>query len=206
VITEGAFVPHTPDPTLSGTTIVYGVRLDYFGKMSKKDQRRLIDANPQANKKAPVFYVGQTSLEAWQRYENHLNSYKAGRGWVKKYGQHLIRLDEWRPDFGVALPEQTIKAARQLARRSKADPLKREQSIAELLRVHGYGDSAGVRSVQRGSGGVNHFAKGASVYGRHWWPVPDDRHLMADNRANTTAPNVMARSGWAACRSQAWPG
>jgi len=77
-----------PDPELSGTTIVYAVRLDYFGKMSKKDQQRLIDANPQANKKAPVFYVGQTSLEAWQRYENHRNGYKAGRGWVKKSGFH----------------------------------------------------------------------------------------------------------------------
>ena len=138
VVTEEAFVPHTPDPELSGTAIVYAGRLDYFGKMSKKDQQRLIDANPQADKKAPVFYVGQTSLEAWQRYENHRNGYKAGHGWVKKYGQHLIRVDEWKPDFGVALPEQTIKAAWQLARRSKADPLKREQSIAELLRAQGY--------------------------------------------------------------------
>jgi hypothetical protein len=138
VATGEAFVPHTPDSELSGTAIVYAVRLDFFGKMSKKDRQRLIDANPQANKKAPVFYVGQTSLEAWQRYENHRNGYKAGHGWVKKYGQHLIRVDEWKPDFGVALPEQTIKAAWQLARRSKADPRKREQSIAELLRAQGY--------------------------------------------------------------------
>ncbi len=63
MVTEEAFVPHTPDPELSGTAIVY---------------------------------------------------------------------------FGVALPEQTIKAVWQLARRSKADPLKREQSIAELLRAQGY--------------------------------------------------------------------
>ena len=41
--------------------------------MSKGDQKRLVEANPQANKKAPVFYVGQTTLHAWQRYENHRN-------------------------------------------------------------------------------------------------------------------------------------
>ncbi len=35
VVTEEAFVPHTPDRELSGTAIVYAVRLDYFGKMSK---------------------------------------------------------------------------------------------------------------------------------------------------------------------------
>ena len=136
--TEEAFVPHTPDPELWGTAIVYAVRLDYFGKMSKKDQQRLIDANPQADKKAPVFYVGQTSLEAWQRYENHRNGHKAGHGWVKKYGQHLIRVDEWKQDFGVALPEQTIKAAWQLARRSKVDHIEREKAVAELLRAQGY--------------------------------------------------------------------
>ena len=137
VDTEGAFVPHKPDPALWGTTILYAVRLDYFGKLSKKDQKRLIEANPQANKKAPVFYVGQTTLEAWQRYENHRNSHWASK-WVKKYGQHLIRVDEWEPDFGVALPKKTIKAAWELARRSKADPLQREKAVAELLRAQGY--------------------------------------------------------------------
>ena len=45
MVTDEAFVPHTPDPELWGTAIVYAVRLDYFGKMSKKDQQRLIDAN-----------------------------------------------------------------------------------------------------------------------------------------------------------------
>ena len=137
VDTEGAFVPHKPDPELRGTTIVYAVRLDYFGKLSKKDQKRLIEANPQANKKAPVFYVGQTTLEAWQRYENHRNSHWASK-WVKKYGQHLIRVDEWKPDFGVALPKKSIKAAWELARRSDADPIEREKALSELLRAQGY--------------------------------------------------------------------
>jgi hypothetical protein len=135
---QGAFVRHEPDPALWGTTIVYAVRLDYFGKLSDGDQKRLIKANPQANKKAPVFYVGQTTLLAWQRYENHRNGDKAGHGWVKKYGRQLITVDEWEPDFGVALPKKTIKAAWELARRSKADPLEREKALAELLRAQGY--------------------------------------------------------------------
>lgn len=135
--TEGAFVPHKPDPKLYGTTILYAVRLDYFGKLSKKDQERLIAANPRANKKAPVFYVGQTTLQAWQRYENHRHGHKDSR-WVRKYGQHLIQVDEWEPDFAVSLPKKTIKAAWELARRSDADPVEREQALTELLRAQGY--------------------------------------------------------------------
>lgn len=130
---------HKPDPALNGTRIVYAVRLDDFDKLSKKDQERLVKLNPhQANKEAPIFYVGQTTLLAWQRYENHRNGDKAGNGWVKKYGQHLISVDEWEPDFGVALPKKTIKAAWELARRSKADPIEREKAVAELLRAQGY--------------------------------------------------------------------
>lgn len=83
-----AFVPHKPDPDLRGA-ILYVVRLDYFGKLSKRDQDRLIELNPQANKKASVFHVGQTVLLARQRFENHLNGCKASR-WVRKYGK-------WRP-------------------------------------------------------------------------------------------------------------
>lgn len=135
---EGAFAPHKPDPALNGTTIVCAVRLDYYGKISKGDQRRLVEANPQANTKAPIFDVGQTTLMAWQRYENHRNGDKAGDGWVKKYAQHLITVDEWEPDFGVALPKKALKAAWKLARRSKAEPLKREKVLAELLREQGY--------------------------------------------------------------------
>lgn len=134
---EGAFVPHKPDPALWGTAIVYAVRLDYFGKLSKGDQKRLVQDNPRASKKAPIFYVGQTTLHAWQRYENHLNEHWESK-WVRKYGQHLIVIDEWEPDFGVALPKKTIKAAWELARRSKADPLPREKAVAELLRAQGY--------------------------------------------------------------------
>ena len=137
VDTERAFVPYKPDPALQGTTILYAVRLDYFGKFSKKDQERLVEANPRAKTKAPVFYVGQTTLQAWERYENHRNDHKASR-WVKKYGQGLIRVDEWAPDFGVALPKKAIRAAWDLARRSKADPIEREKELAELLREQGY--------------------------------------------------------------------
>lgn len=52
VVLEESFVPHTPDPELWDTAIVYAVRLDYFGKMLKKDQQRLIEVNPRANKRA----------------------------------------------------------------------------------------------------------------------------------------------------------
>ena len=40
--------------------------------------------------------------------------------------------------LGVALPKKTIKAAWELARRSKADAIAREKAVAELLRAQGY--------------------------------------------------------------------
>jgi hypothetical protein len=130
------FVPHKPDPKVGGA-ILYVVRLDYFGKLLKRDQERLIELNPQANTKAPVFYVGQTALLAEKRYENHLNGYKASR-WVKKYGKTLIKVDEWKPDFGAALSEKDLRAAWQLARRSDADAVQREKDLTALLRKQGY--------------------------------------------------------------------
>lgn len=130
------FVPHKPDGKLGGA-ILYVVRLEYFGKLSKRDQNRLVELNPQANTKASVFYVGQTALLAEQRYENHLNGYKASR-WVKKYGKRLVRVDEWKPDFGVALSEKNLRAAWQLAMRSDTDPGQREKELTELLRAQGY--------------------------------------------------------------------
>ena len=133
---DQSFVPHKPDPELGGT-ILYVVRLDYFGKLTAGDQKKLIQLNPEAGKKAAVFYVGQTSLQADQRYENHRNGYKASR-WVKKYGQQLIDVEKWKPDFGVALPKKTIRAAWELAQRSSDDPLPREQALTELLRAQGY--------------------------------------------------------------------
>jgi hypothetical protein len=127
---------HTPDPGLRGA-ILYVVRLDAFGKLPKSRQAKLLELNPLARKRAPVFYVGQTRLEAWKRYENHLKGYRASR-WVEKHGQQLIKADEWKPDFGVALPEPAIRAAWGFARRSNGDPGKREQALTELLRAHGY--------------------------------------------------------------------
>lgn len=133
---QGAFVPHKPDPELGGA-ILYVVRLNYFGKLMRLDQERLIQLNPHAQKKAPVFYVGQTALMASQRYENHLNGYKSSR-WVRRYGQALIRVDEWKPDFGVAIPKKTIRTAWELARRSNDDPIEREKALTELLRAQGF--------------------------------------------------------------------
>ena len=127
---------HTPDPALVGS-ILYVVRLDYFGKLPKSKQAKLIELNPLARKKAPVFYVGQTRLEAWKRYENHLQGYRASR-WVEKHGKRLITVDTWKPDFGVALPESAVRAAFDLARRNRGEPGKREKALVELLRAHGY--------------------------------------------------------------------
>ena len=86
-----------PLDTRNRSLILYAVRLDYLDKLLKKDQRQLVEDNPQANKKVPVFYVGQTTLLAWQRYENHRNGHRDSK-WVRKYVQHLIRVDEWEPD------------------------------------------------------------------------------------------------------------
>ena len=133
---DKAFVPHKPEPGIRGA-ILYVVRLDYFGKLSKGDQDRLVELNPQANKKAPVFYVGQTALPAHLRYENHINGYKASR-WVKRFGISLIRVDEWKPDFGVALADKTLRASWRLGRRSDDDPLEREKALTELLRAQCY--------------------------------------------------------------------
>ena len=94
-----------PLDTRNRSLILYAVRLDYLDKLLKKDQRQLVEDNPQANKKVPVFYVGQTTLLAWQRYENHRNGHRDSK-WVRKYVQHLIRVDEWEQDFGVALPKK----------------------------------------------------------------------------------------------------
>ena len=127
---------HTPDATLRGT-ILYVVRLDYFGSFSAAKQAKLDELNPLARKKAPVFYVGQTRLPAWKRYENHLQGYRSSR-WVEKHGQQLIKVDEWKPDFGVAVSADTIKAAWRLARRSNGDPGKREKALTELLRAQGF--------------------------------------------------------------------
>jgi hypothetical protein len=127
---------HTPDAELRGS-ILYVVRLDDFGKLPKSRQAKLAELNPLAKNRAPVFYVGQTRLAAWKRYENHLKGYRASR-WVKNHGQQLIKVDEWKPDFGVVVSADTIKAAWSLARRNNGDPEKREKALTELLRTQGF--------------------------------------------------------------------
>jgi hypothetical protein len=134
--TPDAQTGHQPSAELKGS-ILYVVRLDYFGKLPKSRQAKLIELNPLAKKRAPVFYVGQTRLAAWKRYENHLKGYRASR-WVKNHGHQLIKVDAWKPDFGVALPEAAIRAAWGLARRSNGEPGKREAALTELLRAQGF--------------------------------------------------------------------
>jgi hypothetical protein len=136
VTPAAATTGHTPDARLRGT-ILYVVRLDYFGKLPKSKQAKLAELNPLARTKAPVFYVGQTRLEAWKRYENHLKGYRSSR-WVESHGQRLIKADAWKPDFGVALSEATIREAWRLARRGNGEPGKREKALTALLRAQGF--------------------------------------------------------------------
>jgi hypothetical protein len=69
------------------------------------DQKRLVQDNPQANKKAPIFYVGQTTLHAWQRYEDHLNEHWESK-WVRK-SLSLNVVFTFRTEFSGAYPART---------------------------------------------------------------------------------------------------
>ena len=127
---------HTPDPKLPGT-IVYAVRLEPFGKLPESWQKELVKTHPKARKKAPVIYVGQSRLEAQERYENHRNGHKASPA-VRRYGKQLIVLDKWEPGFPFPVPDGLAKAAYFLARRSQGNPTAREAAVAELLRDAGF--------------------------------------------------------------------
>lgn len=125
-----------PSKDLPGT-IVYAVLIVPFGKLPESKQRKLIAAHPLARKKAPVFYVGQSRLEAEDRYANHLAGYKSSRV-VEKYGRKLVVLDKWKPVFPVAVTSDLVKEIYFNARRSRGNPTTREAAVAELLRQAGF--------------------------------------------------------------------
>jgi hypothetical protein len=100
--------------------------------------KRAMKDNPQKITKKRVFYVGQTSRTALERYEQHKSGYKAGRKWVKNYGHFLVPLDEKYPNLGRGISESLAKEIYRLSRRSKADPTIREAKVAQLLRDQGF--------------------------------------------------------------------
>jgi hypothetical protein len=125
-----------PSKDLPGT-IVYAVLLVPFGKLPESKQRKQIAAHPLARKKAPVFYVGQSRLEAEDRYANHLAGYKSSRV-VEKYGRKLVVLDKWKPVFPVAISPKVVNAIYLKAQRNKGDAKAREAAVATLLRQAGF--------------------------------------------------------------------
>lgn len=125
-----------PSRDLTGT-IVYAVLLERLGKLPESRQRRLLGSHPMARKNARVFYVGQTRLEAKDRYANHLAGYRSSRV-VERYGRELVVLDKWRPVFPVAVTSDLVKEIYFNARRSRGNPTTREATVADLLRQAGY--------------------------------------------------------------------
>lgn len=131
----------TPEPNRPGSdtegTIVYAVLLESFGKLPASWQKRLIETHPDARRKAPVLYVGQTRLDAEARYANHRNGHKASSA-VRRFGKQLIVLDQWKPAFPFAISPRLVNAIYLLARRSNGKPTAREAAVASLLRDAGF--------------------------------------------------------------------
>jgi len=119
-------------------TIVYAVMLRPLVEFEPGHLKRVKKDNPQEITKLRVFYVGQTSRTAEQRYEQHKSGYKAGRKWVINYGKHLVPLDVPNPNLGRGISESLAKEIYRLSRRSKADPRIREAKVAQLLRDQGF--------------------------------------------------------------------
>ena len=119
-------------------SIVYAVMLDPLDKFTSAHKSRVLKDNSHKITKLRVFYVGQTSRTAQERYEQHQSGYKAGRKWIINYGKHLVPLDEPNPNLGRGISESLAKEIYRLSRRSKADPRIRESKVAQLLRDQGF--------------------------------------------------------------------
>ena len=128
---------NTDTPRNSGS-IVYAVMLRPLDEFEPGHLKRVKKDNPQEITKLRVFYVGQTSRTAHERYEQHLAGYKAGRKWVQKYNQRLVPLDEKYPDLGSRISDSLKREIYRLSRRSKADPRIREAKVTQLLRDQGF--------------------------------------------------------------------
>ena len=95
---------------------VYVIELDK--EVRKIDRFRA--ANPRALITRPCLYVGSTVRSPQERFEQHLNGYKANR-YVKKFGERL------RPDL--------FEQYNPIAKRVDAEEM--EEYLAERLRSRG---------------------------------------------------------------------
>ena len=119
-------------------SIVYAVLLVGLDGFKPGDRKSVQEKNPQAVTKLKVYYVGQTSRPFAARYQQHLSGIKAGRGWIRKYKQRPVRLDEGEADFGRGVSPEVRKQIARLAKRQMSDPRVREAKVAALLRAEGF--------------------------------------------------------------------
>ncbi|HUP19868.1 MAG TPA: hypothetical protein VM778_07940 [Gemmatimonadota bacterium] len=96
---------------------VYVVELD----PAVRDFRRFQAANPDADLALPPLYVGMTGTSPEERFAQHRDGRKAGRGFVKRYGVRL------RPDLYAHLNPMPFDAAAEM-----------ERDLAEDLRQKGH--------------------------------------------------------------------
>jgi hypothetical protein len=85
---------------------VYVVELD----PAVRDLRRFRDANPDADPALAALYVGMTGTSPEERFAQHRDGRKAGRGLVQRYGVRL------RPDLYAHLNPMPFAAAAEMER------------------------------------------------------------------------------------------
>ena len=119
-------------------SIVYAVLLQPLDAFTPGDRKSVLAKNPQLGTKRKVYYVGQTSRPFEARYQQHLSGVKAGRGWIRKYKQRPVPLDEGEADFGRGVSPEVRKQIARLAKRQMSDPRVREAKVAALLRAEGF--------------------------------------------------------------------
>lgn len=106
------------------TKNLYVIRLgDSEDGESILDHKKFMARNPHYRRGGgkPCVYVGQTALDPEERFRQHKDGYKAGRGIAKKYGMHLMK-KKYEPLNPVPASEA----------------LEREKALARHLRRRGY--------------------------------------------------------------------
>ena len=85
--------------------------------------------------------VTDPEVKAGKEYDARMTSLagvKAGRGWIRKYKQRPVPLDEGEADFGRGVSPEVRKQIARLAKRQMSDPRVREAKVAALLRAEGF--------------------------------------------------------------------
>ena len=119
-------------------SIVYAVLLVGLDGFKPGDRKSVQEKKPQPITKLRVYYIGQTSRPFEVRYQQHLTGIKAGRGWIQKYKQRPVPLDEGEADFGRGVSPAIRRQIARLSRRQLSDPKVREAKVASLLRGAGF--------------------------------------------------------------------